>query len=198
VKIVKIGGSLLPYATEIMPEFKDQKILLIPGGGIFADIVRYVHDKYPISEEAAHIMAILATHQYGHLLSDISGIPTINNLDDFKERAILLPLKTMSESKLESSWNVTSDTIACYAAKILGEKEFIKLTDVDGIILNDRTIRIISAGKLLNTNTCLDKSLPSYLRAWKMDCRIINGKRKSDIKRVLEGEPIGTLVIGGT
>ncbi len=78
----------------------------------------------------------------------------------------------------------------------MDEKEFIKLTDVEGIFLDGKVIRDISAGKLLNTSTCLDKSLPSYLIEWKMNCRIIDGKKAENVRRVLGGEEIGTLVRG--
>ncbi|MFQ5800640.1 MAG: amino acid kinase, partial [Candidatus Hydrothermarchaeales archaeon] len=148
-------------------------------------------------QEAAHTTAILATHQYGHLLSGLSGIPTITSLEEFKGQAILLPLNIVVNSDLEASWDVTSDTIACYVARLAGEKEFIKFTDVDGILIGGRLVETISAGKLLNTTTCLDKSLPTYLQTWNMNCRVTNGKTESNIRRALEGEPLGTLITGG-
>jgi aspartokinase-like uncharacterized kinase len=197
MKVVKIGGSLLPVAHEIISAFRDYEVLLIPGGGIFADTVRGITKKFDISQEKAHVLAILSMHQYGLILSDLSGIPTISDLEDFQKNAILLPLNIVSQSDLEPSWDVTSDTIAGYIAKLTGNKEFIKITDVDGLIMDGRVIKTISAGKLLNTNTCLDKSLPSYLLKWNMDCWVINGRRENNIRKALEGEPIGTLVTGG-
>jgi aspartokinase-like uncharacterized kinase len=197
MKVVKIGGSLLNSASRIMHVFEDYEVLIVPGGGIFADAVRNVCNKHGISQRAAHWMAIMATHQYGHFLSDISGIPTITSLDGFNRQAILLPLDIVANSSLEPSWVVTSDTIACYVARLAGEKEFIKLTDVEGVMVEGHLAKIVDAGKLLNTTTCLDKSLPTYLQAWKMNCRVVNGKTESNIRRVLEEEPIGTLIIGG-
>jgi aspartokinase-like uncharacterized kinase len=197
MKVVKIGGSLKDYVNAIIPIFKEYEVLLIPGGGLFADAVRAVYRNHNISDQAAHDMAILAMHQYGIFLSDISGIPTTSTLEGIHETTILLPRAITAFSGLKSTWDVTSDTIAGYITKSIGELDFIKLTDVDGIKVNGRIVKSISAGKLLNTNTCLDKSLPSYLQTWKMDCRVVNGKIENNIRRALDGEPIGTLVTGG-
>jgi len=195
--VVKIGGSLLPSMPKVMHVFMDYEVLLVPGGGVFADAVRKVYGRYQVSEEAIHDMAVLATHQYGLFLSDISGIPTITSLEDFKERAIILPMNIVANSDLKPSWNVTSDTIACYIARLAGEKKFIKLTDVDGVILDGMVVKRIRAGKLLNTTTCVDKSLPSCLQTWKMDCRVVNGKKENNIRKALMGKSVGTLITGG-
>jgi aspartokinase-like uncharacterized kinase len=197
MKVVKIGGSLLNDAARIMGVFNDYEVLLIPGGGVFAGAVRRIFSKYMLSDVAAHKMAILGMHQYGLFLSDISGMRTIDSIKDFNGRAILLPLDMVSKSDLPPSWNVTSDSIACYIARKAEEREFIKLTDVDGIIVGGEVVETISAGKLLNTTTCLDKSLPAYLQAWKMDCRVASGRTENNIRRVLDGDPVGTLVTGG-
>jgi aspartokinase-like uncharacterized kinase len=198
MKVVKIGGSLLQLAERITPVFTDYEVLLIPGGGVFSDAVRMIYSKHMISDETAHKMAILGMHQYGLFLSDISGIQTIDSIKDFNGCAILLPLKIIEDSDLPESWDVTSDSIACYVARKAGEREFIKLTDVDGIIVGGKVVETIGAGKLLNTTTCLDKSLPSYLQAWNMDCRVVAGTVENNIRRALEGDPVGTLVTGGT
>jgi aspartokinase-like uncharacterized kinase len=197
MKVIKIGGSLLAIAERIMPVFSDYEVLLIPGGGIFADAVRRIYSNHRISDTAAHKMAILGMHQFGIIISDISGIPTIDSMDDFIGCAILLPLDMVSKSDLSPSWDVASDTIACYIAKMAGEREFIKLTDVDGIMVDGEVVKTIDAGKLLNTTTCLDKSLPSYLQTWKMNCRVVNGTVENNIRSALEGDPVGTLVTGG-
>lgn len=195
--VLKIGGSLLPSMPKVMHVFLDYEVLLVPGGGVFADVVRKVYAGYQVSEEAIHDMAVLAMHQYGLFLSDISGIPTITSLEGFKERAIILPMEIISNSDLKPSWNVTSDTIASYIARLAGEKSFIKLTDVDGVILEGRVVKTVSAGKLLNTTTCVDKSLPSCLQTWKMDCRVVNGKKEDNVRKALLGKSVGTLITGG-
>ncbi len=197
MKVVKVGGSLLERAREVMGVLKEYEVLVVPGGGVFADTIREVAENAMISQKTAHIMAILATHQYGHMLSDLSGLPTVSTLACLKGSAIMLPLDDVSRSELEESWDVTSDTMACYVARLLGKEIFYKLTDVDGIKVDGRVVERINAGKLLNTTTCVDKSLPSCLQDWNMNCQVVNGRRKSDIRKALDGHQIGTLIIGG-
>ena len=198
MRVVKIGGSLIDYAHVVMTELNKHSVLIVPGGGVFADVVRNAQKKHGFSDETAHKMAVLAMEQYGHFLGDISGVSLSHDFRHVRKTSIFLPFnEIIHNSGLHCTWDVASDTIACYVAHKLGEKEFIKLTDVDGILVNNKPIDSISAGKLLNTTTCLDKSLSSYLQEWKMNCRVVNGKSKSNIKKALIGESIGTLVTGG-
>jgi hypothetical protein len=197
MKIVKIGGSLIVEAEHVMAVLQQYDVCIVPGGGVFADAVRKIYSKHLISDESAHIMAMLGMHQYGLYLSDISGVPVTKSIEETSGPKIILPLEIIEKSSLPSSWDVTSDTIACYIARKVGEREFIKLTEVDGIIVGGEVVETITAGKLLNTTTCLDKSLPSYLQTWKMDCRVASGLVENNIRRALEGDPVGTLVTGG-
>jgi aspartokinase-like uncharacterized kinase len=142
-------------------------------------------------------MAILGMHQFGLYLSDISGVAVTKSLEENAGPKIILPREIIEKSSLPSSWDVASDTIACYIAKSAGKSSFIKLTDVDGIIVGGEVVETIDAGKLLNTTTCLDKSLPAYLETCKMDCRVLSGRKENIIRRALEGDPVGTLVTGG-
>ncbi|HDY73683.1 MAG TPA: amino acid kinase [Euryarchaeota archaeon] len=142
-------------------------------------------------------MAVLGMHQYGLYLSDLSGVAVTDKIEETWGPRIILPLEIIERSDLPASWNVTSDTIAGYIAKTTGLSSFIKLTDVEGIIIDGKIAESIAAGKLLNTTTCLDKSLPAYLQTWKMDCRVLSGRTENNIRRALEGDPVGTLVTGG-
>ncbi len=104
--VVKLGGSLMPYLSDITRELKDYTVLIVPGGGIFAENVRKIYHKYDISQEAAHHMALLAMHQYGYLISDISKIPLITSVEEFENQAIILPANLVINSGLEASWDV--------------------------------------------------------------------------------------------
>lgn len=79
--IIKIGGSLMDHAAGIIRTIRESErnILIIPGGGIFADAVR----QKEISDTAAHFMAIAAMDQYGWLLSSY-GMPVTHEPVDRK------------------------------------------------------------------------------------------------------------------
>lgn len=195
--LVKVGGSLIYDAKPLMRALKTKDVLIVPGGGPFADLVRRIYSEFHISERAAHVMAVSGMDQYGFFLSDISGIKTTSDVHHSSLPAILLPSELVQESGLPEDWSVTSDAIACYSAKKIGLKGFLKLTNIEGIYLEGVLKREIRAGKLLNTTTCLDKSLPRYLEKWNMFCQVVNGKNIDDIIKALQGEPIGTIVQGG-
>jgi len=193
---VKVGGSLIDYAKYIMTELKNYNALIIPGGGIFADAVRKIYKKFNLSEASAHRMAIMAMEQYGMFLSDISGVKTASSINKIKTPCIFLPYR-LKKDQFKPSWSVTSDTIACCIARKVGAEKFILLKDVNGVYIGGRLVSKISAGELSRYGrTCVDEELPKYLSRYKMDCWIINGKKPDRIKKAMEGECKGTLILG--
>ncbi len=197
--VVKVGGSLLGCAREVMGALRDREVLVIPGGGLFAERVREFYRKHSLSEEVAHRMAILAMDQYGMFLADVSGIEVVDSLDELSGARIFLPSKFMKDNDpFEPSWEVTSDTIACHIAHLLGEKQFVVLTDVDGIYLNGKLVREIPAEELIGRDeTCVDRALPKYLLSYKMNCWVANGARLEVIAGLFDGKFSGTFITGG-
>lgn len=196
--IVKVGGSILEHARKVMAVLMAYDVLVVPGGGAFADVVRHIQRKTGLEDAAAHKMAILAMDQYGIFLSDVSGIPAYESLDEVRTPGIFLPSVLLkARDPFTPSWDVTSDTIACYIAKLADAERFIILTDVDGIFIDGRLVDEISANELQNLpETCVDRALPGYLAKYKIDCQIVNGKDKNAVERALDGEPAGTTVKG--
>ena len=75
--VVKIGGSLLGSPElerwlDIFVKFSDGKIIIVPGGGVFADAVRKAQKISNMSDETAHKLALLAMDQFGHLLHSLN------------------------------------------------------------------------------------------------------------------------------
>ena len=196
MRVIKLGGSLLENAGRILPLLAEHEVLIIPGGGIFADAVREVYARYSLSESAAHFMAMAAMDAYGEFLSSVSGIPTRQSLRGSLP-AILLPYLLMRErDPLPHSWQVTSDSIACYIAAQLGEKRLAILTDVDGVYAEGRLAREIAAKELeAMGETCVDAYLPKLLQRYKITCTVANGKSAKVVKALLRGEAVGTMVV---
>jgi hypothetical protein len=196
MRVVKLGGSLMAYAREILPVLREHDVLIVPGGGVFADAVRKVYREHSLDESAAHFMAIAAMDAYGEFLSSVSGIPARQALEGSLP-AVLLPYQLMRErDPLPHSWQVTSDSIACYIAALLGEKRLVILTDVDGIYVEGRLVSRISAAELEKLGeTCVDAYLPKLLQKYKITCTVANGKSAEVVRAVLRGEAIGTRVV---
>ena len=131
INVVKIGGGLvsIPGALdrvcqEVSAAAARHRMIVIPGGGPFADAVRAIDRSFQLSPPAAHWMALLAMDQYGHVLVD--RIPGALLLDEpgslldclnAGSVAVLAPSRWLrSADVLPCSWDVTSDSIAAFVA----------------------------------------------------------------------------------
>jgi len=207
--VVKLGGSLMADASAVVRSLsanfgKDKvrdgfSILIVPGGGPFADGVRAASDKYGISEDAAHWMAILAMEQYAYYILDRNDLPHTDSIEGLpKGVTMLLPYRMLREvDKLPHSWDVTSDTIAAWIAWKLGAR-FIKVTDVDGVYAEDVVQTWMTADEVLSMgSTCMDNTLPRFLKKYRMDCIIVNGKHPERVvDAVLGNDVVGTHIKG--
>lgn len=126
--VVKLGGShigadsLSPWLRAIAAS---RPVLLVPGGGAFADVVRNLQSRLAFSERAAHDMALLAINQFGRLLCDLhaglkmaADFPAIEATIKVGEIPVIAPWPMLVEEPLLSpSWDVTSDSIALWYAR---------------------------------------------------------------------------------
>ena len=125
--VIKIGGGLLGVsgALETVCEGvaaagRRQPIVVVPGGGPFADAVRKVEAQYGLSAEAAHWMAVLAMDQYAHLLAErIEGAALVEESGAIAgvlargRVAVLAPYRWLrAADALPHSWDVSSDSLA--------------------------------------------------------------------------------------
>ncbi|NOQ28589.1 MAG: amino acid kinase [Methanosarcinales archaeon] len=214
--VIKIGGSLIKSARELVRVLhryasdKEERILIVPGGGVFADTVRTASDTYGISDEAAHWMAVLAMDQYGHYLADGTGAALATDIEEGSIRAgvsVLLVYDLLRRSDggegsgegsgIEHTWNATADTIAGWVASELGAV-FIKATDVDGVLRDGALVSEITARELLAMGkTCVDPVLPRLLISRSLDCRVVNGRYQDRVIDAVRGVFRGTVIVGG-
>ena len=212
VTVVKIGGSLALYpeklrmlCSKLSAAAKKQNILVVPGGGEFADIVRIVDKRFSLSDSASHQMAILGMDQYGLLLSDlIKNSHVINQLEhaqnvlDSHKLPFFLPSNFMLKNNpLENSWDVTSDSIAVYLANQLHTEKVLLVTDVDGIFTCDpkkhadaKLMNEISAKQLdaMSERTSVDKFLPKLLLKMQIQCFVVNGLFPHRVEDILKDQ----------
>ena len=192
VTVVKLGGSLAPRITEIIPVLQaaHRPLLIVPGGGRFADAVR----QSGVDADAAHWMACAAMDQYGWTLA-AQGIETTSKIAQSKDACVLLPYCTLRRyDPLPHSWDITSDTIAAWVADRIGG-DLLVLKSVDGIE---------TAGKLLAR---IEKPVPTdvvdpcflpYVLEHRIRAFIINGTDPVRIGRWLRGERVPGTGIGTT
>ncbi|MFN3476228.1 MAG: amino acid kinase [Candidatus Methylomirabilales bacterium] len=212
---IKVGGSLgvgggLEGLMETIGRLSRHfKLLIVPGGGAFADVVRDHHRRYPLQETTVHRMAILAMDQYGYLLSDLSkrGRPAwslreVKAILRWGGLPILLPSRLLLRSDpFKPSWDVTSDSIAAYLAGIVQAKVLILLKDVDGIFerdpRSDPHAALLSQVQReeLKRYGCIDRAFPKALGEVR-SCWIINGRSPERLEELLQkGRTKGTVIL---
>jgi aspartokinase-like uncharacterized kinase len=207
--VLKIGGSL-SETPEVLKRLCKQltalaqryRIVVVPGGGRLADIVRDLDKAFRLSDVVAHQLAVKAMDQYGLLLADITPDSWMFDDTNQTENApngklpIFLPSKhVITYDQLPNSWDVTSDSIAAYVAGLLHAHMLVLVTDVDGIYNEDpkqnkdaKLIEQITVQELQSWNqrTSVDKMLPTVLLKNKLDCFVVNGNSPERIMAVLE------------
>lgn len=134
ISVIKIGGGLtaIPDALDrvcaaITEVSQDHRLLVVPGGGPFADSVRDFQGQFTVSDDAAHWMALLAMDQFGYVLAEkIAGSVLLDEPGAVAAAVrlgrvgVLAPSRWMrSADVLPHSWDVTSDSIAAFVAGAL-------------------------------------------------------------------------------
>jgi 5-(aminomethyl)-3-furanmethanol phosphate kinase len=127
--VVKVGGGIgddaLPGVCAALGGRRS--LLVVPGGGRFADAVREADRRFGLSDETAHRMAILGMEQFGHLLGDlIPGAELCTDLERIAtdRTSVLLPAG-LALDELPASWDVTSDSIAAWVARRTGAERLV-------------------------------------------------------------------------
>ena len=162
--VVKIGGGLLQRVEEfdrvlgVVAELgRARRLLIVPGGGPFADVVRAVDARMSLSEDAAHWMAILAMDQHAHLIAErlehsalVTSAMEIAHAQSSARIPVLAPYRWLRDADpLPHSWDVTSDSIAAWIAHAVGAPQLvlIKPSGASGEDLVDRYFsRALSSG----------------------------------------------------
>jgi len=210
--LIKIGGSLTYEAEPLLKALKNyareknKKIVIIPGGGDFADVVRKIDKTLNISNSLSHKLAIKCMDLIGEVYAEIGDIKAYDTLFDLKREiekekiAILLPSKILLSTDIaEHSWAITSDSLSLYIGKLLDVREVIIATDVDGIydkFPGGKLLNIINANDIKGL-TSVDEKFPILLKKFKMNAYVVNGRYPERVINILERKnTIHTKIVG--
>lgn len=130
--VVKLGGSLLgtpelKHWLQLFADKGDGKVVIVPGGGLFADAVRLAQQRSHIDDRLAHRLAVMAMDQYGLLLAGLNpGLATASSELEIAERGwqhrgiIWLPSAMVcADEQIPQDWGVSSDSLAAWLASKL-------------------------------------------------------------------------------
>ena len=171
--IIKLGGSLLSSGSlrewlSIIVEHGAGKLVIVPGGGIFANQVRVAQQKWKFDNKAAHQMALLAMEQYAHLLQSYApdlvlagSIEGIGKAISLNQLPVWLPFKMINACQnVSANWNLTSDSLALCLAEQLNAEHVMLIKSLSSNKLNARQ---------LSEYEMVDKDFPDFVEKSESD-----------------------------
>lgn len=136
--VVKIGGSLSrdPMLEEWLAQLTDfggGRVVIVPGGGDFAEQAREHQAIWRFGDVAAHNMAVLAMAQFALMMQGLSRRLVIAATDaqiraalHAGRVAVWAPLDLLfQEANRLTSWEVTSDSLAAWLANRLNAERLV-------------------------------------------------------------------------
>lgn len=142
--VVKIGGSLcgsarLDRLLAQLAEERNPSLVLVAGGGPFADAVRQVQAAMPFDDVLAHRLALDAmTHLAEVLATRHPRLTAVGSRSEVTAalRQGKLPIWHPAELRaghpdITESWEVTSDSLAAWLAAELGADRLVLVKSID-------------------------------------------------------------------
>jgi aspartokinase-like uncharacterized kinase len=178
--VAKLGGSLA-HSETLLPWLRvlaGATVIVVPGGGPFADSVRQTQRRWHFGDAAAHAMALLAMAQYGLMLQGLEPRlrtcprPTqIPRLLASGRSVVWLP--DPQTVPVPESWAVTSDSLALWLAQRIGATHvvLVKSAAVPGGPI---------AAAALRSADLIDEAFPEFLAAGDATCWLCHRDRYPD------------------
>lgn len=164
--VVRIGGSFAgsPHLPAWLDAIAAQagRVVVVPGGGPFADAVRAAQPHMGFDDRAAHRMALLAMEQYGAALASLragwivasSAAGIRRALADGKVPVWAPSRMVLCAKDVPWSWDVTSDSLAAWLAGRIGASCLLLVKhvepDADELRASDLVARGIVDPAVLN------------------------------------------------
>lgn len=198
--IVKLGGSLAESAQlkAWLALFAQNAgtIVIVPGGGPFADQVRVAQKRCGFDDAAAHHMALLAMEQYGRMLCALqpglqpaAGLAAIERTRRAGRVPVWMPTRlVLGRPEIAETWDVTSDSLAAWLAGALGARRLLLVKSVaapgDGV-----------TAAALARRGVVDPAFPQFLRRSGCDAWCIEASGSAEMGAALRrGDAAGTRI----
>jgi 5-(aminomethyl)-3-furanmethanol phosphate kinase len=176
--VVKLGGSLAsaPQLKAWLTALSVRDdVVLVPGGGPFADQVRTAHRQWGFDDASAHHMALLGMEQYGWMLCALeSGLRPAANPPEIRDALaqgktpVWMPVPmVVDEPEVGHNWDVTSDSLAAWLCHRL---------EADGLLLVKSAPPASLEGGIeaLAGWGILDAAFPRYAERLKAPIRLLS------------------------
>lgn len=195
--VVKLGGSLA-FSHDLQQWIVActtcaGRVVIVPGGGPFADTVRSAQAQMQFDDLAAHQMAVLAMEQYGRALVSRNALLALADTADAIRHCLArqhVPVwsparMVFGASDIAPSWDVTSDSLAAWLSGSIGAARLLVVKSVALAPRRERCESLVATG-------ILDKAFPRYLRSGAVRCSILGPKDHAVAMAAIRGgTPVG-------
>ncbi len=203
--VVKISGHLIrdtQALKNLLNEIEklvreNTKIVVVPGGSVFADYVREIQKEIGFNDDIAHWMAIKAMELYGiyikHLSKSLVEAYTIEEIIEAFTKNLIpvaMPHKIMRQfDETPHTWDVTSDSISIVIASKLKCKLVCLAKMVDGIINNrGELVERLKADDVENMNQqVVDRYVPKLVKKYGISVAIFNATKPWILRSIVSG-----------
>lgn len=201
--VVKVGGRLarsggLRPLTERLARLAGRhRLLLVPGGGPFADAVRALDAREGLDPPTAHWMAVTAMDVYGTALAGLveGASPARTRAEALGaapgEARVLLPAAWLrAADPLPHGWEVTSDSIAAWVAGECAAARLVLLKDAAGMAAPLPSGRI-AAGSVVTLDEvagweAVDPCFARVVSRLEMPLYVLDGGAEGSLERLLD------------
>ncbi len=197
--VIKLGGSLArsPALRGWLGAIAagGGRLVVVPGGGSFADEVRAVQRHVSFDDATAHRLALLAMEQYGLMLCGLQ--PELRPANSRAQIAralraggvpVWLPTRmAIGQPDIPENWDVTSDSLAAWLAAKIQADALILVKSVP--VAASTTIEdLVRLG-------IVDPLLPDFLARGRVACRCVDAGQHLALKTALDrGEAPGVVM----
>lgn len=188
--VLKLGGSLAETgrlrAMLALVRRARRPVVVVPGGGPFADAVRETQADLAFSDAAAHDMALLAMHQMANAMIDleprlVAAETLVGMARAWRRRRIpvWLPGRLCAgDRRIPRDWSITSDGLAARLAERLG--------DVDLVLVKSCTARRGALVRTLVRQGVVDPAFAAIVERANLAWRIIGPGEERELAGLID------------
>jgi 5-(aminomethyl)-3-furanmethanol phosphate kinase len=194
ILVLKIGGSLaetgrLKDILALVAEAK-RPVVVVPGGGGFAQKVRDLQNALRFDDKSAHRLAMLGMHQMAEMYFRLD--PRFTAADSFDGFARILAIGGLTpvwmplqmcqvDPDIPTDWSITSDGLAARLAERMGGAPLVLLKSVD--VTSEESAADLARGGIV------DAVFPEIVARAKLDWRIFGPKDDAALREYLDIVP---------
>jgi 5-(aminomethyl)-3-furanmethanol phosphate kinase len=190
--VIKVGGSLAETGR-----LKDalhriaaatRPVVVVPGGGQFADKVRDLQRAVGFDDAAAHRLAMLGMHQMAEVfmaleprLKEAASVEAMHQTLGQGDIPLWVPLPMMErDTTITPGWETTSDSLAARLAELLGSPL---------ALLKSVSVAPSASAVALSADGVVDRAFPAAIARSGLDWRIFGPDDDAAFEAYLRAAP---------